>query len=95
MVEEHGHIELKEVVIIHRKMLGYILMDVLVIFWRDFINIYVNDVDIRYRDGMLTPLKDGDRIQIVPSIEGGIDLKKPPAEQNNYETEQRRSHTLQ
>ena len=44
---------------------------------RDFINIYVNDEDIRFRDGMVTPLKDGDRIQIVPSIEGGIDLTKP------------------
>ena len=43
---------------------------------RDFININVNDVDIRSRDGMLTLLKDGDRIQIVPSIEGGIDITK-------------------
>ena len=38
---------------------------------RNFINIYVNDEDIRYVDGMQTGLKDGDRIQIVPSIAGG------------------------
>ena len=38
---------------------------------RNFINIYVNDEDIRYADGMHTGLKDGDRIQIVPSIAGG------------------------
>ena len=38
---------------------------------RNFINIYVNDEDIRYSDGMQTGLKDGDRIQIVPSIAGG------------------------
>ena len=38
---------------------------------RNFINIYVNDEDIRYADGMQTRLKDGDRIQIVPSIAGG------------------------
>ena len=38
---------------------------------RNFINIYVNDEDIRYADGMKTGLKDGDRIQIVPSIAGG------------------------
>ena len=39
---------------------------------RNFINIYVNDEDIRYVDGMQTGLKDGDRIQIVPSIAGGF-----------------------
>ena len=38
---------------------------------RNFINIYVNDEAIRYSDGMQTGLKDGDRIQIVPSIAGG------------------------
>ena len=38
---------------------------------RNFINIYVNDEDIRYADGMQTGLIDGDRIQIVPSIAGG------------------------
>ena len=39
---------------------------------RMFINFYINDEDIRYGDGMASSLKDGDRIQIIPSIAGGI-----------------------
>ena len=42
---------------------------------RNFINIYVNDEDIRYGEGMQTKLEDGDRIQIIPSISGGVSLK--------------------
>ncbi len=38
---------------------------------RNFINIYINDNDIRYEDGMKSVVKDGDFIQIVPSIAGG------------------------
>jgi len=38
---------------------------------RSFINIYVNDEDIRYADNLETPVKNGDIIQIVPSIAGG------------------------
>ena len=38
---------------------------------RNFINVYLNDDDIRYADGMKSVVKDGDRIQIVPSISGG------------------------
>lgn len=39
---------------------------------RSFVNVYVNDEDIRYmqRDG--TPVKDGDTVTIVPSIAGGV-----------------------
>ena len=39
---------------------------------RSFINIYINEEDIRYCSGMASSLKDGDRIQIVPSIAGGL-----------------------
>ena len=39
---------------------------------RRFINIYVNEEDIRYCSGMASSLKDGDRIQIIPSIAGGF-----------------------
>ena len=42
---------------------------------RRYVNIFVNDEDIRYGEGMQTQLKDGDRIQIVPSIAGGVSLK--------------------
>ncbi|HEV3219851.1 MAG TPA: MoaD/ThiS family protein [Candidatus Acidoferrales bacterium] len=38
---------------------------------RSFVNVYLNDEDIRYLDKENTPLKDGDTISIVPSIAGG------------------------
>jgi molybdopterin/thiamine biosynthesis adenylyltransferase/rhodanese-related sulfurtransferase/molybdopterin converting factor small subunit len=38
---------------------------------RNFVNVYVNDEDIRHKDGAATPVKDGDTILIVPSIAGG------------------------
>ncbi len=40
---------------------------------RSFVNVYVNDEDIRYIDKDETPLKDGDTISIVPSIAGGVE----------------------
>jgi len=38
---------------------------------RRFINIYVNDEDIRFLQGKETGLKDGDSVSIVPAIAGG------------------------
>ncbi len=38
---------------------------------RNFINVYLNDDDIRYAEGIKSPVEDGDSIQIVPSISGG------------------------
>ncbi len=38
---------------------------------RRFINIYVNEEDIRFMDKEDTTLKDGDNISIVPAIAGG------------------------
>ena len=38
---------------------------------RNFVNVYVNDEDIRHVSGPATPVKDGDTILIVPSIAGG------------------------
>ena len=38
---------------------------------RSFVNVYVNDEDIRYLQKEATPTKDGDTISIVPSIAGG------------------------
>lgn len=37
-----------------------------------FINIYVNDEDIRFLNGADTVLKDGDQVSIVPAIAGGF-----------------------
>jgi molybdopterin synthase sulfur carrier subunit len=38
---------------------------------RSFVNIYLNDEDIRYEKNLDTEVKSGDVIQIVPSIAGG------------------------
>jgi molybdopterin synthase sulfur carrier subunit len=36
-----------------------------------FVNIYVNDEDIRFLNHLQTPVKPGDEISIVPAIAGG------------------------
>ena len=38
---------------------------------RRYVNIYVNDEDIRFLDGAETVLKEGDSVAIVPAIAGG------------------------
>jgi MoaD family protein len=38
---------------------------------RAFVNLYVNDEDIRYMQKEATALSEGDNISIVPSIAGG------------------------
>lgn len=38
---------------------------------RRFINIYVNNEDIRFLDGKETSLSDGDSVSIIPAIAGG------------------------
>lgn len=38
---------------------------------RNFINIYVNEEDIRYAEGEATRLKNGDKILVVPAVAGG------------------------
>ena len=38
---------------------------------RNFVNVYVNEEDIRYQDGESTAVKSGDTVSIVPSIAGG------------------------
>jgi molybdopterin converting factor small subunit len=39
---------------------------------RSFVNLYVNDEDIRYLQKEATAVKDDDNISIVPSIAGGV-----------------------
>jgi sulfur-carrier protein len=36
-----------------------------------FINVYVNERDVRYRDGLETPVGDGDTIILLPAMAGG------------------------
>jgi len=38
---------------------------------RRFVNVYVNEEDIRFLSNQQTPLKDGDEISIIPAIAGG------------------------
>jgi len=41
---------------------------------RRFVNIYLNDEDIRFLDGKATPVADGAEISIIPAIAGGSTL---------------------
>ena len=36
-----------------------------------FVNVYVNDEDVRYLDKMDTALEDGDELSILPAVAGG------------------------
>jgi molybdopterin synthase sulfur carrier subunit len=38
---------------------------------RRFINVYVNNEDIRFIQNLETPLKEGDHLVIIPAIAGG------------------------
>jgi sulfur-carrier protein len=38
-----------------------------------FVNVYVNDEDIRYLDKIDTPVSEGDEITILPAVAGGSD----------------------
>ena len=38
---------------------------------RRFVNIYLNDEDIRYLDNLQTTVKEGDELSIIPAVAGG------------------------
>ncbi len=38
---------------------------------RRFVNVYLNDEDIRYLDNLDTAVKDGDEVSIIPAVAGG------------------------
>ena len=38
---------------------------------RRYVNLFKNDEDVRHAQGLGTPLKEGDRLTIVPAIAGG------------------------
>lgn len=38
---------------------------------RRYVNIFVNEHDIRSGEGLGTKLKDGDRVHIIPAVAGG------------------------
>jgi sulfur-carrier protein adenylyltransferase/sulfurtransferase len=47
---------------------------------RSFVNVYLNDEDIRYLSKDATPTKEGDTLSLVPSIAGGSTLAAPAEE---------------
>lgn len=38
---------------------------------RRFVNVFVNGEDVRFLDGMATPVSEGDEVSIVPAVAGG------------------------
>ena len=38
---------------------------------RRFVNVYVKGEDIRFLDGLATPVADGDELTILPAVAGG------------------------
>jgi sulfur-carrier protein len=45
---------------------------------RRFVNVYLNDEDVRFLDGIATKLNDGDSVTILPAVAGGS-VAAPPA----------------
>src|SRR5213079_1514807 len=46
---------------------------------RSFVNVYVNDEDIRYLQKEQTPVAASDTVSIIPSVAGGVETVAPPA----------------
>jgi molybdopterin converting factor small subunit len=38
---------------------------------RRFVNVYVNDDDVRFAEGLHTPTPDGSSVSIIPAVAGG------------------------
>ena len=38
---------------------------------RRFVNVYVDDDDVRFADGLQTSIKDGGQVSIIPAVAGG------------------------
>jgi sulfur-carrier protein len=38
---------------------------------RRFVNVYVNDEDVRFTGGLKTPVADGDQVVVLPAVAGG------------------------
>ncbi len=49
---------------------------------RSFVNVYLNDEDIRYLGKDATPAKDADTLSLVPSIAGGSTVPRQPRRPN-------------
>jgi sulfur-carrier protein len=38
---------------------------------RRFVNVYVDDDDVRFADGLRTPTPDGTKVSVIPAVAGG------------------------
>ena len=38
---------------------------------RRFVNVYLNDEDVRFLDGLATPVREGDVVTVLPAVAGG------------------------
>ena len=39
---------------------------------RRFVNVYLNDEDVRFLGGLTAPVKDGDTVTVLPAVAGGM-----------------------
>jgi sulfur-carrier protein len=39
---------------------------------RRFVNVYLNDEDVRFTGGLTTPVADGDAVTVLPAVAGGM-----------------------
>ena len=61
---------------------------------RSFVNVYLNDDDIRYLQREDTPVSDGDTISIVPSVAGGVAAEPEAATLSNQEVARYSRHLI-
>src|SRR5688500_4758219 len=61
---------------------------------RNFVNVYLNDEDIRYLQKEQTPVKPGDSLSIVPSVAGGVETTVATASDLSQEELRRYSRHL-
>ena len=61
---------------------------------RNFVNVYLNDEDIRYLQREQTPVKPGDSLSIVPSVAGGAPVAAPATPELSQEEIKRYSRHL-
>jgi molybdopterin synthase sulfur carrier subunit len=41
---------------------------------RRFVNVYLNDEDVRFLGGLETPVSDGDQVTVLPAVAGGAPI---------------------
>ena len=46
---------------------------------RRFVNVYLNDEDVRFLEGLKTPVSDGDSVTVLPAVAGGSAARRPGA----------------